>query len=258
MELGLRNRTALVTGGSKGIGRAAALALAAEGCHVHLAARSADVLAEAKAEIEGKHHVEVTVHPTDLGTAEGVGSLAAACAGVDILVNNAGAIPGGDLEQIDDERWRDAWNLKVFGYINLTRAIYGSMKKRGRGVIVNVIGLAGEKPSAEYIAGSAGNAGLMGFTKALGGAAPADGIRVVGINPGLVATDRMVTLLRGRAETQFNDPGRWREFLEDLPFGRAAEAAEVGELVAFLASERAGYINGTIVTIDGGQSVRGK
>src|SRR5258706_12006799 len=110
---------------------------------------------------------------------------------IDILVNNAGAIPGGDLLKVDEDTWRRAWELKVFGYVNLTRIVYAGMKRRKRGVIVNIIGSAGEKLDAAYIAGNTGNARLMAFTRALGGASPADGIRVVGINPGPTATHRL-------------------------------------------------------------------
>jgi len=256
MDLDLTDKTALVTGGSKGIGRAVALALAAEGCHLHLAARSKDALKAVEAEIRGSRNVSVTVHPVDLSKGDNARALAADCGDLDILVNNAGAIPGGDLQSVDEDSWRTAWDLKVFGYINLSRAVYAAMKARGRGVIVNVIGLAGERPDAKYIAGSTGNAGLMHFTRALGGHAPADNIRVVGVNPGLVATDRMTFLLKKRAADTFGDESRWQEFLAGLPFGRAAEPEEVADLVAFLASPRASYMSGTIVTIDGGVNSR--
>src|SRR5581483_5905223 len=119
--------------------------------------------------------------------------------------------------QIDASAWRHAWELKVFGYINLTRAIYAQMKARGGGVIVNDIGAAGEKFDANYICGSAGNAALMAFTRALGGKSLADNIRVVGINPGPVGTDRHVTLLKTRAKHQFGDENRYKEFQKGLP-----------------------------------------
>ena len=173
---------------------------------------------------------------------------------MDILVNNAGANPPGALTAIDDATWRAAWDLKVFGFINMTRHVYAGMAARGGGVIVNVIGAAGERMNAAYIVGSTGNAGLMAFTRALGAAAPADGVRVVGINPGLTATDRAQMLVRTWSETTFGDAQRWRELpqVRALPFGRMCEPQEVADLVAFLASPRAGYISGTIVTIDGG------
>jgi len=142
----------------------------------------------------------------------------------------------------------------VFGYINLTREVYARMKDRRQGVIVNIIGAAGERPDPGYIAGGTANAGLMAFTRALGGASHADGIRVLGVNPGLVATDRMVTLLKQRAEAKFGDASRYQELYAGLPFGRPAAPEEIAAAVAFLASERSAYTTGCIVTIDGGKS----
>ena len=143
---------------------------------------------------------------------------------LDILVNNAGAIPPGDLLSVDDEKWRHAWDLKVFGYISFCRAVYAQMKPRRAGVIVNVIGAAGESFPTGYIAGAAGNASLMAFTRALGKGAPADGLRVVAINPGPVETDRLVMLRRAEAQAKFGDPERWRELSAGMPFGRAGKA----------------------------------
>ncbi|MBI4185130.1 MAG: SDR family NAD(P)-dependent oxidoreductase [Proteobacteria bacterium] len=257
MDLGLAGKTAVVTGGSRGIGLAVAEALAAEGCALHLAARTPADLDAARAKILARHNVTVAVHTCDLADGAAQRALAAACPEADILVNNAGAIPGGGIEQVDEATWRRAWDLKVFGYVNLTREVYGAMRARGRGVIVNVIGLAGEQPNADYIAGSAGNASLMAFTRALGGTSVEHGVRVVGVNPGLVATERAVTLLKGRAAKRFGDEARWRELLADQPMGRAAEPAEVASVVAFLASERASFVSGTIVTVDAGRAARG-
>src|SRR5205823_12325024 len=124
----------------------------------------------------------------DLSDSRNVDKLAAECADTDILVNNAGAIPGGTIAQIDEVRWRAAWALKVFGYINMTRRFYALMAARKSGVIINIIGAAGESVQSDYIAGSSGNASLMAFTRAMGGTAPRDGLRVVGINPGPVET----------------------------------------------------------------------
>ena len=256
MDLNLHGKTALVTGASKGIGLAVAKALAAEGCNLHLAARGKETLEAAREAIRKRHQVAVALHPLDLSRGESVGQLAESCRDVDILVNNAGAIPGGTIDMIDEARWRAAWDLKVFGYINLTRAFLALMEKRGRGVIVNVVGLAGEKMDAGYVAGSAGNAALIAFTKAVGSTTLDKGVRVLGCNPGPVETDRIVTLMKTRAEREFGDAGRWREYLKKLPLGRAAKVEEVADLVTFLASDRAGYISGTVYNIDGGLGAR--
>ena len=250
MDLNLRSKLALVTGASKGIGLACARQLAEEGCHLHLASRTKADLERAKETIQARHNVSVTIHPVDLSNGDNVRSLAAACSDIDILVNNAGAIPAGDLQAIDEARWRDAWNLKVFGYINLCRAVYPAMKARGGGVIVNVLGAAGERPTWGYIAGSAGNASLMAFTRGMGGTSLVDKIRIVACNPGLISTERMETMLRATAETKLGDAARWRELIpKNPPVGTPEQCAD---LVAFLASDRASHIAGTVVTIDGG------
>jgi 3-oxoacyl-[acyl-carrier protein] reductase len=259
MDLRLSGRRALVTGASKGIGFASAKLLAQEGCDVVLVARTKADLEGAKSQIEAaapKARIEIAA--CDLAKDEAVPALAGRYGEhIDILVNNAGAIPGGTLADIDQARWRDAWELKVFGYIGMTRAFHARMAARRKGVIVNVIGAAGERVSASYVAGSTANAGLMAFTRALGAASPSQGVRVVGINPGPVSTGRLETLQRGRAKSLLGDPERWREMLADLPFGRAATPEEIAAMVAFLASDLSAYTTGTIVTIDGGLSHKG-
>jgi NAD(P)-dependent dehydrogenase (short-subunit alcohol dehydrogenase family) len=250
MDLNLRGKLALVTGASKGIGLACARQLAEEGCHLHLASRTKADLERARETIQARHNVSVTIHAIDLSNGDAARSLASACHDIDILVNNAGAIPAGDLQAIDEARWRDAWDLKVFGYINLCRAAYPVMKARGGGAIVNVLGAAGERPTWGYVAGSAGNASLMAFTRALGGSSLGDRIRVVGCNPGLIRTERMETMLRATAQAKLGDPARWQELIPaNPPVGTPEQCAD---LVAFLASDRASHISGTIVTIDGG------
>jgi NAD(P)-dependent dehydrogenase (short-subunit alcohol dehydrogenase family) len=138
----------------------------------------------------------------------------------------------------------------------MTRRFYGLMRGRGRGVIVNIVGAAGENPDFDYVAGSSGNAALMAFTRAVGGAAPRDGLRVVGINPGPVMTERLMTLMRTRALTRFGDAERWPELMAGYAFGRAARPEEIAAMAAFLASDRSGYTTGSIVTIDGGGGSR--
>ena len=254
MDLHLRGKRVLITGASKGIGAAAAEVFAEEGCHVRLAARSADRLSALVEQLRSKHQIDAAAHVVDLRKSEAVTRLAQEAADIDILVNNAGDIPGGPIDKIDETTWRHAWDLKVFGFINLTRLVYAQMKARGSGVIINDIGAAGEKFDANYICGSAGNAALMAFTRALGSKSLADNIRVVGINPGPVGTDRHVTLLKTRARQQFGDESRYTEFQKGLPLGRPAHVREIADLMAFLASDRAGYTSGVIYTVDGGIS----
>ena len=257
MDLKLSGRRALITGGSKGIGLAIARLLASEGCHLDLVARSADDLESAGEELRQRHGVEVRVHAIDLAERGRAEELAALCTDIDILVNNAGATPRGSLLDVEEDRWRAAFDLKLFGYINLSRGFYRQMKARHSGVIINIIGNGGERLDAGYIAGATGNAALMAFTRALGGASAADGIRVVGVNPGPVATERLVGLMKTEASTRHGDPARWREFEAGFPFGRAATVEEIAATVALLASDLSSYTTGTIITIDGGMANRG-
>jgi NAD(P)-dependent dehydrogenase (short-subunit alcohol dehydrogenase family) len=250
MDLFLSGKRVLVTGASKGIGRATALLLAEEGCDLVLVSRDPTTLADAADAVRARRQVSVQVIPADLSRQAEVERVAAEVGPLDVLINNAGAIPPGDLLRVDNDTWRNAWDLKVFGYISLTRALYPQLKMRS-GVVVNVIGSAGEHFDPNYITGSSGNAALMAFTRSLGKMAPKDGMRVVGINPGPVLTSRIEMLLRARAVRELGDEARWEEFFRSMPFNRAATPEEIANAVAFLASPRSGYTTGTILTIDG-------
>ncbi len=257
MELGLTGRKALITGASKGIGEAIALRFAQEGVHLALVARTAADLAEVKKAIQGRWNVEVQTFALDMSESKNAQLLARECGHFDILVNNAGSIPRGTVEEIDEERWRKAWELKVFGYINMTRAFYALMRKRRSGVIINILGTGGERLDSRYICGSAGNAALIAFTRALGGNSPEDGLRVVGINPGPVATDRLISLLQKEAKDRFGDAERWSELVKPMPFQRAGTPDEIAVMTVLLASDLSAYTSGTVVTIDGGQVHQG-
>lgn len=257
MDLQLAGKSVLITGASKGIGLAAARCFAAEGCHLHLAARSGDALETARSELSSSHGVTVSIHVMDLSISKNIQELAHRAADVDILVNNAGEVPSGPIESLTDDDWRKGYDLKLFGYIGLTRELYARMKARGHGVIINDIGNSGENWDANYIAGSTGNAALMAFTKALGGQSLDFGIRVVGVNPGPVETERMIKINKRRALDVYGDASRHEELRAKYPGGRPASAEEVADLIVFLASPKAAYITGTIVTIDGGIAARG-
>ncbi|MGA2548941.1 MAG: SDR family oxidoreductase [Burkholderiaceae bacterium] len=252
MDLHLRGKRVVITGASKGIGAAAAEAFAEEGCNLRIAARGEAALAALASRLQSSYGIEVAVHAVDLRQPEDVVRLAAAASDCDVLINNAGDIPGGSLDKVAEGAWRHAWELKVFGYINLTRLVYAQMKARGGGVIINDIGAAGERFDFDYIVGSAGNAALMAFTRALGGRSLQDKIRVVGLNPGPVETDRIVTLLKTQARSRFGDENRYGELMAKFPMGRPAKPREIADMMAFLASDRSAYTSGVIVTIDGG------
>ena len=245
MDLGLKGKAVLITGGSKGIGLACATSFAAEGCRVHLAARDRERLEKAKAALGGA----ATVHAADLRDPAALAALAEACGEADILVNNAGDIPGGTLETMDEAKWRHAWELKVFGYVNLTRALFTRMKARGAGVIVNVIGMAAVSTPFEYICGATANAGLEAFTKALGKGSIEHGVRVVGVHPPSTRTDRILRVMKDAAKAKFGDENRYEELIRAGAFGRMIEPEQVGDTVAFLASPRAGQLSGVVLNL---------
>jgi NAD(P)-dependent dehydrogenase (short-subunit alcohol dehydrogenase family) len=250
MDLGLKNRRVLVTGGSQGIGYAIARGFLDEGASAVIVARDGERLQKAVAEL-GRHG-PVTGKAVDLAQRGAPEAVADEFKDTDILVNNAGAVPTGDIFSVDEARWREAWDLKVFGYINLMRAMYRHMRGRPPKVIVNVLGLGGERPQWQYVCGNAANVALMGVTQSLGGRSIDDGIRVVGVNPGGVETERMRSNQRARAQRELGDPERWREYLKDKPLGRAATPEEIANVVLFLASERASWVSGAVVPVDGG------
>lgn len=255
MDLGLAGKRAVVTGASRGIGRAVVESLSQEGCAVDLVARSEEDLRSCANELCAKYGVPIHTHRLDVGLQGDREVLFGIASETDILVNCAGSIPIGSIEDIDDDLWLASWESKVFGYISLTRGFYIAMRNRGAGVIVNIIGDAGVRLSSSYIAGSAGNAGLMALTAALGATSTDHGVRVLGVNPGLTASGRSIGNLKAASEKRFKSADRWTDIVSEmkLPFGRMANPAEVADVVAFMASPRASYVSGTIVTVDGGR-----
>ena len=256
MDLRLTGSTALITGASKGIGAGLAKVLAKEGCNLHLAARDGKAMRALADDLKNMYNISVHVHETDLSSSKSMKQLDKAAGDYDLLFNNAGDIPAGNIEEVSDEAIREGFDLKVFGYITLSRAFW-TRRKGQSGVIVNIIGNSGENWDAAYFAGSTGNAALMSFTKALGGRSLNDGIRIVGVNPGPVATDRMLKIMKRKAIDILGDEARWEELYDRYPGKRPATVKEVADLCAFLASPLAGYITGTIITIDGGIAARG-
>ncbi len=256
MDLRLNGRRVLITGASRGIGAELARGFAAEGCDLVLVARSEELLSAIAEEIRTAYSVAVEIQPVDLSLGSNIEAMVDALGNVDILVNNAGAIPSGSLAEVDEAQWRQGWDLKVHGYINLCRAVYPRMKTNGGGVIINNIGNGGEIFDPEYVAGTTGNAALMAFTRALGGSSLNDRIRVLGVNPGPVDTDRIHNMLRKRARTWLGDEARSHELMERYPLGRPALLSEVTDFIVFLASPRAGYCSGAIYTVDGGIASR--
>jgi NAD(P)-dependent dehydrogenase (short-subunit alcohol dehydrogenase family) len=254
MDLGLDGKRVVITGGSKGIGFALADRFAAEGAEIIIVSRDRAALDKSAGEIARWHNAKVTAHSADLSKSGERQDLHEAFPAADILVNNAGAIPGGGIADLDMETWREAWELKVFGYIHLAKLYFQAMKERRSGTIINIIGMGGRAVRPDYICGAAGNAALIGFTNALGAEAPNYNVRVFGINPAATMTDRIVSLSKTRAKTRFGDENRWREILnpEKMPFARIKSPEEVAALAAMLSAPQVHYLSGTVIDMDGG------
>ena len=256
MDLGLKGKTALVTGGSKGIGRAVARALAAEGARVMICARDGEALKRAAGEIERETHAEVLTAAADLSELEAVARVAAdgvsRLGRLDILVNNAGAIKGGDFFAIPDDEWLRGWSLKLLGYIRMAREVLPHMQRQGGGRIINVVGAAARNPATTYMMGGAANAALINFTKALADLGAKSKVLVTAVSPGPVKTERWDSLAKQQALAQGKDFDTYvREQSASLPLGRIALPEEVADLVCFLASERASFLSGIAITVDG-------
>lgn len=253
MDLQLKDRRILVTGGSRGIGLTIALAFAREGARPILVARDQANLDRALVRFQEGGLSQPQTVLMDLSVSGASEALAQQVGDIDILVNNAGAIPGGNLWDVNETRWRQAWELKVLGYINMTRVFLAAMQARGSGVICNIIGLAGAMPRADYICGSTGNAALMAFTHAIGGDSLKKGVRVFGINPAPTRSDRMQGMLEQQAAKLLGDAQRWQELTGRYPLGRLAEPSEIAELAVFCSSPLCSYLSGSVINVEGGQ-----
>jgi NAD(P)-dependent dehydrogenase (short-subunit alcohol dehydrogenase family) len=188
----------------------------------------------------------------DLTKAEAIKAVVSRCletfGRVDILVNNAGSARPGDFLNLSDEAWLDDWTLKFFGYVRMAREVLPHMQKHKGGVIINIIGTGGLRPVGNYMIGGSANAALNHFTKALADEGARHGVRVVGINPGPILTERL-----GRFLSTFSSGATAEEAMRKMtPLGRVGKPEEVADLVLFLASERAAFIHGANVTVDGG------
>jgi NAD(P)-dependent dehydrogenase (short-subunit alcohol dehydrogenase family) len=253
MELGLDGKVAIVTGGSKGIGRATALGLIAEGASVLLCARGTDALGEVAAAAGDTARARIGTITADLTDGAAIKRVVARglelFGRVDILVNNAGSARTGEFLKLDDQAWIDDWQLKFFGYVRMAREVLPHMERHGGGVILNVIGAAATNPRRSYMIGGAANAALNHFTKALADEGAKAGVRVVGINPGPILTERLLKMRTGL--TQSAGPAD-EAFRKMTPLGRVGKPEEVADLILFLVSDRAAFIHGANITIDGG------
>lgn len=258
MDLGLKHKKVLITGGSLGIGRACALLFAQEGCDVAITARRSELLEKTAGEIEEATARRVLPFPGDMNLQEDVervaGQTIEALGKIDVLVTCAGSSPGGLIEDLTEEQWYSSLNLKFMGYVRSMRAVLPHMRERGSGSIVLVVGNDGIKPSYwETTAGAANAAGINVASSMAEQYAPY-GIRVNTVNPGPVNTDRWDGLEKAFARDKGVSQDRAHELaVSSIPLGRIAEPEEVANLVVFLASDRASFINGSHILIDGSQ-----
>lgn len=258
MDLDLSGKTALVTGGTKGIGRATANRLAAEGADLAIVSRTESEVLRAADEITAATGRKVIGLAGDMSVTddvqrcvdEAIGRLG----GIDILVTCAGSSPGGLLEDLTEEQWQSSLQLKFMGYVRTVRAVIPHMKERGRGSIVLVVGNDGLKPSYWEMTAGAANAADINFASSVAEQYAPHGIRCNTVNPGPVDTGRWTGLEKAFARDKGVTQARAHELaLRSLPLGRICGPDEVADLVTFIASPRAGYLNGAHVPIDGGQ-----
>ena len=258
MDLRLEGKTALVTGGSEGIGKAIALGLAREGVDIAMCARRMDVLqatADAIAKETGRKIIPITADLTKDEDARAFVTKGHEALGrVDIMVNNAGSAPGGVIEHLSEADWAQALQLKFMGYVRCLRHVLPIMVKQGGGRVVNLIGNDGKKPSYWEIAPGAANAAGYNLTLALAGQYGKHGISMVAVNPGPVRTERWAGLVQAMSrdmKLSYDEADQLAP--SSIPLGRIAETEEVADLVVMLASPRSHFVNGTMIEIDGGQ-----
>lgn len=255
MNLGLKGRRALVTGASKGIGKAIAFELAREGAALAICARGAGVLEETAAALREKTCVDVFARTADVTDSKQVHSFveqaAAALGGLDILINNAGSALPGTFEEVDEVRWRADLDVKLFAAMRCVRSALPYLKQSTQARIININSIVGRQIAPEYIANSTDRAACLAFSKGLADNLAPYGVLVNSVNPGNVKSQAWGSTLDyfapdAELEEYYEQAGR------ETPLGRVGEADEIAAVVTFLASKRASFITGASIDVDGG------
>jgi 3-oxoacyl-[acyl-carrier protein] reductase len=257
MDLGLKDRVALVAASSQGIGRATADAFAAEGCRVAMCARNQQTLDAAAEEIKARHGVDVLVRAFDVTDSAAVDRFVAAVAeqfgSVDICVTNAGGPPAKGFLQTTSDEWQRALDLNFLSTVSFARAVIPHMQRKRWGRIVTITSITTKQPVADLVLSNAARAAVVGLVKSLANEFGPDGILVNNVAPGFTATDRLIELAKSRADAS----GRTEQqifdgWAADAPLRRLGGPNEVADAIVWLASERASYITGQTLLVDGG------
>jgi 3-oxoacyl-[acyl-carrier protein] reductase len=255
MEKRLTDKTAIVTGSNRGIGRAIAMRLAGEGAKAVLCARDGNLLEQAVKEIEsgGGRAAALSVDLRDMDAAQRTVEFALKSFGrIDIVVNNAGATKRGDFLELTDEDWADGFALKFFGTMRLTRAAWPHLKAQA-GSVLNISGVGGRMPGALFSIGGSVNAAVLSFTKAMADIGIRDGVQVNAVNPGSVRTERYRRMLEATAKQQGTDvETAERKMIESARTTRIGEPEDIAALVAFIVSSEGRFLQGSLIDMDGG------
>jgi 3-oxoacyl-[acyl-carrier protein] reductase len=249
----------MISGASKGIGRAVALGLAEEGVHLALNARGPELLHKLADEIGRQYDVTVLPVPGDMRELPDiqtfVGRAVERFGRIDILVNAAGSSQGGVFWEVPDQVWLDSWGLKLFGYVRLMREVIPHMIRQGAGRIVNVVGNSGKQPIPTMLPGGSANAALLTITKGVADSVAQHNIVVNAVNPGPIRTERWDGLMERLGQAIGMSAAEYEAtFVKDIPLGRIGRPEEMADLIVFLASERASFLTGVSITADGGMS----
>jgi 3-oxoacyl-[acyl-carrier protein] reductase len=258
MDLGLQDKVAIVMAASKGLGRACATALAAEGARVTVGARGTLALEKTAQEIQKATRSQVLAVPTDVTKAEDVEAVVAATVGefgrIDILVNNAGGPPAGNFASFGDAQWQAAFELNLLSTVRLVRLVLPHMRKTGSGRIITIVSTSVKQPIDGLLLSNAIRSGVVGLAKTLSIELAPDNITVNNVCPGRILTDRLRQIyhINERVQQGVSEEAVLKEMAQDVPMGRVGIPEELGALVAFLASQQAAYITGTTIQVDGG------
>ncbi len=259
MDLGIKNKVALVTASSQGLGKAAAFSLAKEGVNLAICSRYEKSITDTAKEIAKETGVKVFPLASDVSKNEDIDRLIESVktefGTIDILVNNAGGPPAGEITKISDAEWEKGVNLTLMSTIRLTRSVLPMMERQKWGRVVTIVSITAKQPVDELLISSTLRPGILGLSKVLANQYGKHGITINTICPGYVLTQRQEELSRSRsAEKNMTMDEYLAESATNIPIGRLGKPEEIGDVIAFLASERAGYINGANILVDGGQA----